>query len=152
MQVSAYARGCGLNDLPDTYYISSFPDHTANIGVGDCLLMLVLDRTNDTVLSRYLVTLKAIRLRGEDVTEFRGDCCQLSLNLCYIQAPTSRARVSKFAFWDFLRGHITLTDPIPPWRNVAVNAVRLPSSAPADGEGRSSGADVQIGDELHIED
>lgn len=125
--VTAYVRGRGLDFFPDTYCITSV--HTDKIGVGDRLLMVVLNRHDNSVLSRYTVTLKAIRLRGADVTEFRGECVYPPLKLVYVQAATYHARVSKFALWDLLRGRLTLTDPLPPWRNFEVNVVRLPLPA-----------------------
>lgn len=152
VQVSAYARAGGLDNLPDTYYISSFAFHTGKIGVGDRLLMFVLDRSDDSVLSRYLVTLETIRLRGAEVTEFRGECPQLPLNLVYIQAPTSRSRVSTFALWDLVRGRLALTDPIPPWRDLAIKAVRTPLPIPVDVEGLPPRIEVRVSVESRMTD
>ncbi|EIW56508.1 uncharacterized protein TRAVEDRAFT_49335 [Trametes versicolor FP-101664 SS1] len=152
VQVSAYARAGGLDNLPDTYYISSFVLHTGKIGVGDRLLMFVLDRSDDSVLSRYLVTLKTIRLRGAEVTEFRGECLQLPLNLVYIQAPTSRSRISRLALWDLMRGRLTLTDPIPPWRDLAIKAIRMPLPIPVGIKGHPPRIEVRVSVESRMTD
>lgn len=146
--VSASVRAIGLDDLPDTFYVFSFPRRVKKLGVGSRLLVSVRRVKSESL---YEVTLGPVRVRGDTVVEFIGYSTSFIHQICYIQLPLSHARVSKFPIVDCLRGILSFTDPLPDRYVRYMQPVKTPSISgepPAtsdDDDGASSVERIHVG-------
>ncbi|KAL1945499.1 hypothetical protein VTO73DRAFT_2350 [Trametes versicolor] len=140
--VYASLRATGYDGLPDTYYLLSFPQHIKTVGVGSQFLM----KYGGSV---YRVALGPVRVRGKQVVEFIAFCHNFTAGFCYVQVPALQARISKFAIIDFLRGIISLTDPVPERHVLAVPPLPTRPIKPSPGS-RASSIEVYVAVETSV--
>lgn len=140
LSVTVSLRASGYDDLPDTFYVTFIPAHVEKVGTGARLL---LHFGNESHQSMYAITLGPVRVRGDVVVEYLAFGKSFVHGLCYVQIPTHRAKVNKFALIDFIRGRYSRADPIPDRYVRSVRPIALPAAVSSD-DLRDSSIEIHV--------